>query len=69
MNQPKKREQEIIKKKERLVGNKKREKRKAERRERGGKRGKERGKEKGVCSYFMGVALIDVMVALWVLQQ
>ena len=52
-----------------MVGNKKREKRKAERRERGGKRGKERGKEKGVCSYFMGVALIDVMVALWVLQQ
>ena len=65
MNQPKKREQEIIKKKERLVRNKKREKRKTERRERGGKR----GKEKGVCSYFMGIALIDVMVALWVLQQ
>lgn len=69
MNQPKKKRTRDNKKKGGLVEDKKKEKRKTERRERGGKRGKERGKEKGACSYFMGVALIDVMVALWVLQQ
>ena len=57
-----------------MVEDKKKERRERQKEGREGRReGKrereKRGKEKGVCSYFMGVALIDVMVALWVLQQ